>query len=282
MSDMEQARLVRWALSYSIDREGIVEKLQGGLGTPIYIEYMGPEYPGWDPNRTVTKAQVDAIMEKHDCTDAPCKTYNLDTPLPDKAWPWKIPYDPDYAEELLDLAGYPMRGDGTRFEIKINKYACETGEVCLEQADAVGAGWEAIGVTTDLLTEDYGAVVSPRMRSRTQLYPVVKNCSVESANNPLDWPMPPADSSRTRPGWGCAFEDIFSDRMIVKVGEEKSKANREEWHLDVTDWMFYIQLYSGVAQQPRGVAVNPDKVSSWTAPSTQSWPWHRPDYIVLK
>ncbi|MBI4304956.1 MAG: hypothetical protein HY678_01425, partial [Chloroflexi bacterium] len=42
MSDMEQARLVRWALSYAIDRDGIVEKLQSGLGSPLYIEYMGP------------------------------------------------------------------------------------------------------------------------------------------------------------------------------------------------------------------------------------------------
>jgi len=279
MSDMEQARLVRWALSYAIDREGIVEKLQGGLGTPIYIEYMGPLYPGWDPDRTVTKAQADAILKKHDSTDT--ASYNIDSPMADFKWPWKIPYDPDFAEELLDKAGYPAKGDGVRFEIKLNKYICETGEVCLEQADAVGSDWEAIGVKTDMLTEDYSAVVSPRMRTRTQLYPVVKNCSVESANNPLDWPMPPADSSLTRPGWGCAFEDLFSARMQKKIGEERDKAKREEWHLDVTDWMFYVQLYNGVAQQPRGVAVDPKVIKSWRSPSTQDVPWHRPEFIEL-
>ena len=281
MSDMEQARLVRWALSYAIDREGIVEQLQGGLGSPIYIEYMGPLYPGWDPNRTVTAAQTQAILEKHDCTGDDCKTYGEETALPDKAWPWEIPYDPDYAEELLDLAGYPMK-NGVRFEIKLNKYACETGEVCLEQADAVGAGWEAIGVRTDLLTEDYGAVVSPKMRTREQYWPVVKNCSVESANNPLDWPMPPADSSHTRPGWGCGFEDLFSANMQTKIGSEPNKSTREDWHMDVTDWMFYWQLYNGVAQQPRGVAVDPAKIESWRSPSTQDVAWHRPEFIVLK
>ncbi|MDP3063058.1 MAG: ABC transporter substrate-binding protein [Chloroflexota bacterium] len=281
MSDMEQARLVRWALSYAIDRDAIVSRLQGGLGSPIYIEYMGPLYPGWDPNRTVTAAQVKGILEKHACTGADCKTYGVTPAEPDYKWPWKIAYNPKEAERLLDLAGYKKKADGTRFTIKLNKYKCETGEVCLEQADAVAAGWESIGVKTDLLTEDYGAVVSPRMRTREQFWPVVKNCSVESAHNLLDWPMPPADGSMTRPGWGCGFEDVFSAKMIYKVGAETNKANREAWHMEVTDWMYYWQLYNGVAQQPRGVAANPKKIKAWKSPSTQDVAWHRPEFIEL-
>ncbi len=287
MSDMEQARLVRWALSYAIDREGIVEALQSGLGTPIYIEYMGPLYPGWDPNRTVDKARADAIIQKHGCslpvnpmTYDQCPTYNVPSPRASFGWPWEIPYDKDMAEELLDLAGYPRKSGGVRFEISLNKYRCETGDVCLEQADAVATAWEQIGVKTTLLTEDYGAVVSQRMRTREQFWPVVKNCSVESANTPLDWPMPPADSSLTRPGWGCAFEDPFSALMQNKITFEPDKAKREEWHLDVVDWMYYWQLYSGVAQQPRGVAYNPKRISKWTAPSSQGPSWHRPEYIL--
>jgi ABC-type transport system substrate-binding protein len=281
MSDMEQARLVRWALSYAIDRDAIITKLQGGLGTPIYIEYMGPLYPGWDPNRTVTAAQVKAILEKHGCTTDECKTYGVQAALPDYKWPWKIPYDPKVAGDLLDKAGYPKKADGIRFSIKFNKYVCETGQVCLEQADAVAAGWEAIGVKTDLLTEDYGAVVSPDMRKRVRYWPVLKNCSVESAHNLLDWPMPPADASHTRPGWGCGFEDLFSAMMITKVGQERDKKLREQWHMEVTDWMFYWQLYNGVAQQPRGLAVNPKKIKSWVSPSTQDVSWHRPEFITL-
>ena len=41
MSDMEQARLVRWALSMAIDREAVVRDIQSGLGAPLYIEYIG-------------------------------------------------------------------------------------------------------------------------------------------------------------------------------------------------------------------------------------------------
>ncbi|MCH8911493.1 MAG: hypothetical protein IH867_12265, partial [Chloroflexi bacterium] len=51
MDDMEQARLVRLALSVAIDRGAINESLLNGIGTAIYSEYMGPEYPGWDPTR---------------------------------------------------------------------------------------------------------------------------------------------------------------------------------------------------------------------------------------
>jgi ABC-type transport system substrate-binding protein len=286
MSDMEQARLVRWALSYAIDREGIVEQLQSNIGTPIYIEYMGPLYPGWDPNRTVSKAKNDGIIEKYGCSVAlnpmpvaDCPSYGVDSPLADKEWPWLIPWDPDYAEELLDLAGYPKK-NGVRFEIQLNKYACETGDVCLEQADAVGAAWESIGVRTTLSTEDYGAVVSQGMRARIRFYPVVKNCSVESANNPLDWPLPPADSSLTRPGWGCGFEDPFSAYMQGAITNEADKATREEMHLDVVDWMYYWNLYGGVAQQPRGVGYNPDNVKSWNSPASQGPNWYRPEYIV--
>jgi hypothetical protein len=65
MSDMEQGRLVRWALSHAIDREGQVEVLQGGYGTPLYQEVMGPLFPGWQPDRTVTAAMIKAAHEKY-------------------------------------------------------------------------------------------------------------------------------------------------------------------------------------------------------------------------
>lgn len=288
MSDMEQARLVRWALSYAIDRQGIVDVLQSKLGTPIYIEYMGPLYPGWDPKRTVNKARNDAILQKHGCSLPvkqmsvdQCPSYNVASPTrADFPWPWEIPLDTKVAEKLLDEAGYPRKAGGIRFEISLNKYACETGDVCLEQADAVATGWESVGVKTTLLTEAYGPIVSQRMRLREQFWPVVKNCSVESANNPLDWPMPPADSSLTRPGWGCGFEDPFSALMQNRITFQPDKKTREEWHLDVTDWMYYWQLYSGVAQQPRGVGYNPKTISKWTSPSSQGPSWHRPEFIV--
>ena len=206
MSDMEQARLVRWGLSHAIDRQAIVDVLQAGLGTPIYLELMGPKFPGWRPDRTVTASMIKIAHEKYD--DSSILGPGTDwieygeydnAAEPGYKWPWTIPTDKAEAERLLDLAGYPKGPDGVRFEISLNKYRCETGDVCLEQADAVAADWNSIGVRVTLLTEEYGGVVVPRMRDRTQAFPVVKNCSVETANYPFDWPPPPSDSTFSRP-----------------------------------------------------------------------------------
>ncbi len=162
----------------------------------------------------------------------------------------------------------------------MNKYACETRDVCLEQADAVAADWEAIGVRTELLTEEYGGVVVPRMRDRTQAYPVVKNCSVETANYPFDWPPPPSDSTFSRPAWGCAFESKFLDYMYININGERNKQAREDLHLDMVDYYYYWQLYSGLVQPPRGVAANPETVESWNSRSTAGGFWGRPQHIV--
>ncbi len=293
MSDMEQARLVRWGLSHAIDRQGIVDVLQAGLGTPIYQELMGPLFPGWRPERTVTAAMVKATHEKYSGpsttqaadvlgpgTDWIEFTEYDDAAEPNYEWPWLIPTDMAEANRLLDLAGYPKGSDGIRFEIKMNKYNCETGAVCLEQADAVAAGWEELGVRTTLLTEEYGAVVVPRMRDRTQPWPVVKNCSVETANYPFDWPPPSADSTFSRPAWGCAFENRFLDYMYMEINGERDKAKREDLHLDMVDYYYYWQLYSGMVQPPRGVAGNPETVASWNSRSTAAGFWGRPQHIV--
>jgi ABC-type transport system substrate-binding protein len=282
---MEQARLVRWALGMAIDREGIVDVLQGGLGTPIYLELMGPKFPGWDPNRTVNQASINGYHEKYSDNEllgpgTDWIEYDVPAVEPDYEWPWEIATDLEEAGRLLDLAGYPVGSDGVRFEISLNKYACETGDVCLEQADAVAASWEQLGLKTTLLTEEYGAVVVPRMRDRTQPWPVVKNCSVETANYPLDWPPPPSDSTFSRPGWGCAFESKFLDYMYITINGEESKSAREAMHMDMVDYYYYWQLYGGMVQPPRGVAANPETVDSWSSRSSAAGYWGRPQHIV--
>ena len=290
MSDMEQARLVRWALSHAIDRQGIVDVLQAGLGTPIYLELMGPKFPGWRPERTVTAAMIKEAHEKYADSDVlgPGTSWieygEYDNAAePDHEWPWEVPTDKAEAARLLDLAGFPDPdgpGGQPRFEIKMNKYRCETGDVCLEQADAVAADWEAVGVRVELLTEEYGGVVVPRMRDRTQAYPVVKNCSVETANYPFDWPPPPSDSTFSRPAWGCAFESKFLDYMYININGERDKQAREDLHLDMVDYYYYWQLYAGMVQPPRGVAANPETVVSWNSRSTAAGFWGRPQHIV--
>ena len=290
MSDMEQARLVRWALSHAIDRQGIVDVLQAGLGTPIYLELMGPKFPGWRSERTVTAAMIKEAHEKYGDSDVLGAGTSWieygeyeNAAEPDHEWPWEVPTDKAEAARLLDLAGFPDPdgpGGQPRFEIKMNKYRCETGDVCLEQADAVAADWESVGVRVELLTEEYGGVVVPRMRDRTQAYPVVKNCSVETANYPFDWPPPPSDSTFSRPAWGCAFESKFLDYMYININGERDKQAREDLHLDMVDYYYYWQLYAGMVQPPRGVAANPETVVSWNSRSTAAGFWGRPQHIV--
>ena len=66
IDDMEQARLVRLALSIAIDRNEINEVFVDGRGTPIYSEYMGPDYPGWDADRAT--GCWDWIGNRIDCS----------------------------------------------------------------------------------------------------------------------------------------------------------------------------------------------------------------------
>ena len=199
---------------------------------------------------------------------------------PSYQWPWETPTDKAEAERLLDLAGFPKGSDGIRFSIKLNRYACETGPLCLEQAAAVADDWEAIGVRVELLNEEYGGVVVPRMRDRTQAFPVIKNCSVETANYPFDWPPPPSDSTFSRPAWGCAFESKFLDYMYITINLSRDKQERQDLHLDMVDYYYYWQLYSGLVQLPRGVAVNPETVHSWQSRSSSAGFWGRPQHIV--
>ncbi|MDP3061954.1 MAG: ABC transporter substrate-binding protein [Chloroflexota bacterium] len=279
MSDMEQARLVRWAIEYAIDRDSIVKKLFGGLATPIYSEYMGPEYPGWDANRTTSKAKVDAILKEQGLDKIP--EYNVASPYDGTAWPWKVPYDLKKAEELLDKAGYPKKADGTRFEIVFNANRCEIGEVCYAVNDVIAAMLAPIGIKATIPREDYAAVISPRMRQRIQFDLVIKNGDVHSNVWPIDWPYPPVDSALSRPGWGTGFESDLLATMHLKIRAEKDFNTRVKWHLDTVDYMMYWQLYNGIGQIQKGLIYNPKKVASWEAPHAHYSNWNRTSYAKL-
>ena len=282
MSDMEQARLVRWALSYAIDRQGIVDGILNGYGAGMPTEYMGPNFGGWDPNRKITNAQSDAVMEKYGFGDNEMyPSYGVATPMANFPWPWDIPYQPSFAEEILDIAGYPRGSDGTRFEISTNIYRAEIGDVSFDIGDLTAGLWEAIGVKTTILNEDYGSVVATRFRLRTQIWPTLKNGAVDDATWPAHWPLPLVDSSLSRPGWGAGFESRFLADMHNMTKLEPDRASAIEQHMDVVDWTIYWHLYSGVVEVPKGYGVNPEKVSEWVGRSTQAhWAGAEPWFIV--
>jgi ABC-type transport system substrate-binding protein len=252
MSDMEQARLVRLALSYAIDRGGLVKEIFGGLGTPIYSEYIGPEYPAWSPGNwsgewdwlTMTASRVPANFN---------------------GVPWEIPFDPSKAEALLDQAGYPVRADGTRFEMTINNTVAETGEITLVVGEALVLQLAAIGVKVDLLREDYGRVINPRMRLRQQFLPVQKNGDINSNVWPVDQPFPSADSSISRPGWGVGFEAVPLAKSYFAITGEPDRSKRIQMHKDTVDWIVYWQLFTGLYQIPKGVAAT-KRIKGWNGP----------------
>jgi ABC-type transport system substrate-binding protein len=251
MTDMEQARLVRLALSTAIDRDGINEILLNGIGTPIYSEYMGPEYPGWDPNRSAGCFDVDG--EEITCTGTM------------QSVPWQLD-DANLTEagRLLDLAGFPLV-NGVRFGgITLQAYAAEAGPVGLEVADAIMSDWGRIGVQTVGLVEDYGGVISPRMSQRIQFNPVLKNGDVHSNVYPLDWPMPTVDTSSSRPGFGVGFESEAGARWLFEILGERDPQVREQMHLTWVDYsMFWVQ-YAGVFQVPKGIVGN-SRIESWSS-----------------
>ena len=261
MSDMEQARLVRLALSVAIDRNAINKNILNDLGLPIYSEYMGPEYPGWDANRESGCWDVGDIGKGTAAAAPPTKRACVGTEaIMGDGVPWELPNgggDLALAGELLDKAGYPAGSDGKRAgfgnELVLQSYVAETGEVSLEVADTVMSTWTQLGLEISGLEEDYGGVISPRMRRREQLLPVLKNGDVHSNSYPLDWPLPTVDSSSSRPGWGPGFESPAQAYWLFQILPEKDPAKRGEMHLMGVDYSMFWQQYGGIYMIPKGV-----------------------------
>ena len=136
MDDMEQARLVRWALSMAIDRELVAETLFAGLVRPYYIGMFSPDDPDWDSK-------------------------------------WEVPYDPARAGEFLDNAGYPAGDDGIRFTAQI--YGFAGNATYQDSADAVAGFWSDIGVKTEVLKVSYG-LVRPAFVARSSSIPTIMTC----------------------------------------------------------------------------------------------------------
>jgi hypothetical protein len=68
--------------------------------------------------------------------------------------------------------------------------------------------------------------------------------------------------------------------MYMEINGTRDKAKREDLHLDMVDYYYYWQLYSGMSQPPRGVAANPKTVVSWNSRSTANGFWGRPQHII--
>ena len=278
MDDMEQARLVRLALSIAMDRNQINSDFLNNAGTPIYSEYMGPEYPGWDASRQT--GCWDWIGNRVNCPLDPIGGATFAEGVP-----WEVPNgDLALADELLAAAGYPLVG-GVRQGIEdltLQAYVAEAGEVGLEIADYITSQWEQLGIEISQLIEDYGGVISQRMRRRVQFLPVLKNGDVHSNVYPVDWPLPTVDTSSSRPGWGVGFESQPGGKWLFEILAEKDPAVRTEKHLDWVDYSMYWVQYAGAFQVPKGIIAGP-RIGSWNGRQQHySNVSSNPEFIILR
>ncbi len=136
MDDMEQARLVRWAMAMAIDRELVAETVFAGLVRPYYIGMFSPDDANWQSK-------------------------------------WEVPYDPQKAMQYLDDAGYPANDDGVRFQAQIYGFLGNT--TYEDTADAVAGFWTDIGIETQVLRVSYG-LVRPTFVGRSNSIPTIMTC----------------------------------------------------------------------------------------------------------
>ncbi len=244
MDDMEQARLVRWALGMAIDRDLVVETVLGGIGNPVYVEYFDPKDPNWQSK-------------------------------------WEVPYDPDMANEYLDNAGYPMK-NGTRFSMALYTGPELGGGLGIsgEIADATAGFWNEVGIEVEVLKYAY-SIFRPTVVGRSNTVPWLTSCGEGRDGNPWDWPKGVQMSSRSRGGFSCGFETPFVANQYGLAAANPDKEERIQLMNEVADFLHMWALNPGVASVPLSIVYNPNAIADW--PMRPSWrqPWNAPEYIKL-
>ena len=243
MDDMEQARLVRQALAMSIDRDLINEAALSGLGWPVYIPYFDINNPNWD----------------------------------DK---WKIEYDPDGAEALLDQAGFPRDSSGKRFSMPM--FAWPIGHFYGEIGDNVSIFWEEIGVSTDVLHYEY-AVFRPTLVGRSATQAWTDTGPLENyASTPWDWPRGIQMSALARGGKSHGLENPESTANYQAVSGESSLQGRLDLNNGYADWMSEWLPGFGIVASPSLLVFNPNSISSWDMELGLRQTSNSPEFIKLK
>jgi len=245
VDDMEQARLLRYALAIAIDREAINTHIVQGFGWPVHVEFVDITAPEWDSK-------------------------------------WEYPYDPAKAEELLDKAGYQRDASGVRLEVPLyagpeaGGPAGTSGEI----SDAISGYWEKIGVKTPILKYQY-MVLRPGLVSRTVTLPWLCGCDEGMSLFPWDWPKGMVTSTLTRPGYGCGFENPEVTRLYKETAKEVDRAKRIELVNEYVDYLYYWALQPGVVAVPMMTVYNPRHIKEWNMGPTQQMAFTTPWTIKL-
>jgi len=224
MDDMEQARLVRTALSMAIDRDLINEAALNGLGWPVYIPYFDINNDNWD----------------------------------DK---WKVPFDPAGAEALLDQAGFPRDSSGKRFTMPM--FAWPIGHFFAEIGDNVSIFWEDIGVKVDVLHYEY-AVFRPTLVGRSATQAWTDTGPLEAfSSTPWDWPRGIQMSALARGGKSHGLENPEGTANYLAVSAESDIDKRILLNNKFADFLREWVPGMGIVAAPSLLAYNPVTITEW-------------------
>ncbi len=228
--DMEQARLVRWAVAMAIDKEEINEHLLNDLGWPVHVGYVDEKSEFWD-----TK--------------------------------WEYPYDPAMAEEYLDKAGFPKGDNGVRFEMPLFISSGHTGGLGEEIGDAIGGMMTDIGIKTEVLKFPY-AVYRPGLVNRSATVPRLTSGDDGQTIYPFDWPKGIEESSLSRGGYCMCYETTWISEIYLDVAEENDPEKRIELNRRYFDLMHFWALKPGVVAVPNLTIYNPNSIEEWVMEPT--------------
>lgn len=125
-----KTRAVRAAIAHAIDREAIIEHVLEGLATPAK-ELLAPS--NWAYTEDVES----------------------------------YPFDPDKARAILDEAGYPVTGSGSRFQLT---YKTSTNKERVHIAEAIVQFLKDVGIDTKLRSLEFGTLYSDVKDGNFQMY----------------------------------------------------------------------------------------------------------------
>ena len=223
--DMEQARLVRWAVAMAMDKDTINEHLLAGLGWPVHVGYVDEKSEFWQDR-------------------------------------WEYPYDPAMAEDYLDKAGYPRRGNGVRFEMPLFISSGHSGGLGAEIGDAIGGMMDDIGIKTVVLKYPY-AVYRPGLVNRSATVPRMTSGDDGQTIYPFDWPKGIEESSLSRGGYCMCYETEWISQIYLDVAKENDPQKRIELNSTYFDLMHFWALKPGVVAIPNLTIYNPSSIGEW-------------------
>ena len=237
MDDLEQARLVRQALARAIDRDLLNSALVENAGWPYHIYGFSSASPYWQ-----TK--------------------------------WEYPYDPVYARQLLEQAGYPD-GFEMPFFIRIGAGDEEIGE-------AVAGMWEDIGITVQSWKANY-STYRPTIIGRTTTTPWIHSAGGGGPQTPFYQPLVgPYVSSVGIGGYNHGIESRTIGELYIQMAKEFDIPTRIEIKSQIADYLHYEALVIGTLAVPNNITYNPNSFAAWPMPrSVGERPWQYPEYIQL-